>query len=97
MEELFDIYDGTGAALNIAKPKSEVHANGYWHRSFHCWIIFRASEGKDYILLQKRAPDKKSWPNRLDISAAGHYSAGEGIEGGRKKDADFDRPAFLGK
>jgi isopentenyldiphosphate isomerase len=85
MEEIFDIYDGTGKQLGITKPKSEVHKNGFWHKSFHCWIIYKGNDGNDFIILQKRAANKKSWPNKLDISAAGHYTAGEGIEGGLRE------------
>jgi len=29
------------------------------------------------VLLQKRAANKRTWPNRLDISAAGHIDLGE--------------------
>lgn len=85
MEEIFDIYDGTGKQLGITKAKSEVHKNGFWHKSFHCWIIYKDDNGNDFIVLQKRSSNKKSWPNRLDISAAGHYTAGEGIEGGLRE------------
>ena len=85
MEELFDIYDGTGTPLGISKTKAEAHKNGYWHKSFHCWIIYKDENGEDFIILQKRAANKKSWPNRLDISAAGHYKAAEGIEGGLRE------------
>lgn len=85
MEELLDIYDGTGAPLVISKTKIDTHKKGYWHKSFHCWIIYKNEKGDDFIVLQKRAANKKSWPNRLDISAAGHYKAGEGIEGGLRE------------
>lgn len=85
MEEIFDIYDGTGKRLGVTKPKSEVHKNGYWHKSFHCWIIYKDRDGNDFIVLQKRASNKKSWPNKLDISAAGHYTTGEGLEGGLRE------------
>lgn len=84
-EEYIDIYDGTGEPLGISKPKSVVHQEGLWHRSFHCWIIFSRDKGKRYIVLQKRSSNKKTWPNRFDISAAGHYTSGEGIEGGLRE------------
>jgi isopentenyldiphosphate isomerase len=84
-EELIDIYDGTGKPLGIFKPKSEVHKNGYWHKSFHCWVIYKGQDGHGYIVLQKRSSKKKSWPNKFDITAAGHYIQGEGIEGGLRE------------
>lgn len=88
MEEYLDIYNLKGEFLNYAKPKSEVHAKGLWHKTFHCWIIYRISTKngfEDYIVLQKRAANKKNFPNKFDITAAGHYTAGEGIEGGLRE------------
>ncbi|SFF23530.1 NUDIX hydrolase [Spirosoma endophyticum] len=85
MEEYFDVYKPTSEASGLIKPKSEVHKNGYWHKSFHCWIIYTDSKGEDYILLQQRDPFVKSWPGKFDTSAAGHYMAGEGIEGGLRE------------
>ena len=85
MEEYFDVYKPTGEASGSIKPKSEVHKNGYWHKSFHCWIIYTDFDGEDYILLQQRDPSVKSWPGKFDTSAAGHYRAGEGIEGGLRE------------
>jgi len=84
-EESFDIYDGTGKPLNIVKPKSEVHKNGYWHKSFHCWVIYKDTHGKDFIVLQKRSSNKKTWADKLDITAAGHIKSGEGLEGGLRE------------
>jgi isopentenyldiphosphate isomerase len=47
-----------------------------WHRCFHCWICGSDNEGS-YLLLQRRAATKDTWPGYLDITAAGHLSAGE--------------------
>jgi isopentenyldiphosphate isomerase len=85
MEEFLDVYDGTGKPLGFSKPKNEVHLNGLWHKSFHCWILNKNHLNEDCILLQKRAAHKKSWPNKYDISAAGHIIAGEGNEGGLRE------------
>ena len=56
--------------------KSEAHRLGLWHRCFHCWICGSDPEGF-YLLLQRRASTKDTWPDYLDITAAGHLSAGE--------------------
>jgi len=85
IEEIFDIYDGIGNPLNITKTKSDVHKNGFWHKSFHCWVIYKDSNGNDFIVLQKRSSNKKTWPNKLDITAAGHIKSGEGLEGGLRE------------
>ena len=71
-EELFDVLDEKGNKTGITKPRSAVHRDGDWHKSVHIWII-----RGDEILLQRRAPQKDSYPNMLDISAAGHLDAGE--------------------
>lgn len=71
-EELFDVLDEKGNKTGITKPRSAVHRDGDWHKSVHIWII-----RDDEILLQRRAPEKDSYPNMLDISAAGHLDAGE--------------------
>ncbi|MBC8171514.1 MAG: NUDIX domain-containing protein, partial [Anaerolineae bacterium] len=78
VEELFDIYDDNLVKIGV-KPRSQVHRDGDWHRSFHCWVIYRDAAGKDWILLQKRATDKDTYPDLFDISCAGHYSAGENL------------------
>ena len=76
-EELFDIYDDNGTHLGV-KPRSQVHRDGDWHRVFHCWIV----HPDGYLLVQQRSPDKDLFPNLLDITAAGHYSAGETMRDG---------------
>jgi phosphoribosylanthranilate isomerase len=78
-EERFDIYDENMTHLGI-KPRSAVHRDGDWHQSFHLWVIYRDADGHDWMLVQKRAADKDTYPNLFDISAAGHLSAGEILE-----------------
>lgn len=78
--EYFDIYNENMEQIGT-KPRSEVHKKGYWHKSFQCWFIFKEN-GKDYILFQRRHADKDTYPNLLDISSAGHLSAGESLEDG---------------
>jgi len=75
--ELFDLYDAEGHALGRTKARDDVHRDGDWHRSAHIWIY--TSEGR--LLFQRRAPDKDTWPDRLDASVGGHYRAGEGLPG----------------
>ncbi len=73
MEELFDILDESGNKTGMTKPRALVHKDGDWHKSVHIWI---ANDNKD-ILLQKRSPNKDSYPNMWDISSAGHLTAGD--------------------
>ncbi|WP_127579057.1 NUDIX hydrolase [Paenibacillus koleovorans] len=83
-EEHFDIYDEQGNHLGEA-PRSVVHAQGYWHQTFHCWIVKQEREADtvtDWLLFQKRHPDKDTFPCLFDITAAGHLAAGETVEDG---------------
>ena len=66
-----DIFD---EAMNYLgkMDKARAHQEGKWHKSVHVWI----TDGKN-VLLQLRAPQKKSFPNKWDISVAGHVDAGE--------------------
>lgn len=56
--------------------RSVVHKEGLWHETFHCWII-RKRAGKIYVLFQKRSACKKTYPDMLDISSAGHLQFDE--------------------
>jgi len=75
MDELIDILDEQGNFTGKICLKSEAHKHGYFHNTVHIWIYTTDKK----ILLQKRAPTKKVFPNLWDISVAGHISAGENI------------------
>lgn len=78
-DELVDIVDEAGAPRGTAM-KSHAHAEGLWHYSIHCWVVRGADGGS--VLFQRRAPDKELFPDLLDITAAGHYQAGESVAAG---------------
>jgi isopentenyldiphosphate isomerase len=82
-EERFDIYDGDMNPLGQAS-RHEVHAQGLWHQTFHCWILSEC-EAKPALIFQKRHLDKDTYPGRLDISCAGHLQAGESIQQGSRE------------
>jgi isopentenyldiphosphate isomerase len=75
-DELFDVYDGAGRPTGRTKRRADVHRDGDWHRSLHCWVT---SEGgaKPALLLQRRGAHKDTWPSRLDVTVGGHFAAGE--------------------
>ena len=75
MDELIDILDSEGNSTGKSCLKSVAHRNGYFHATVHVWL-YTADEK---VLLQKRAPTKKVFPNLWDISVAGHIGAGEEI------------------
>ena len=75
--EHFDILDTDGKHTGEKKLREQVHADGDWHGAIDVCII----NPKGEILIQKRTPNKDSYPNLWEISSSGHISAGEtGIE-----------------
>ncbi len=69
-----------GTVIKVVS-RDEIHRNGFWHETFHCWIVEMAGE-TPLIHLQLRSSDKKDFPDLLDISAAGHILAHETVEDG---------------
>lgn len=57
--------------------KSEAHRRGLRHRCFHCWVFGADEEAGPYLLVQRRAATKETWPGYLDVAAGGHLGAGE--------------------
>ncbi|WP_405171495.1 NUDIX domain-containing protein [Paenibacillus sp. FSL H8-0280] len=76
--ERFDIYDEQQNWIGTSL-RSEVHAKGYWHRSFHCWIV-RDKDEQRQVLFQRRRDIKDTFPGCYDITAAGHLTAGEQLQ-----------------
>lgn len=99
-DELVDIYNENMERTGTA-TKSDAHKRGLWHRAIHCWIVRPDAPG--YVLFQKRGHAKSVYPNALDISAAGHYRAGETPKDGLRElveelglEVPFDRLIPLG-
>mmetsp|Transcript_358 Transcript_358/g.896 ORF Transcript_358/g.896 Transcript_358/m.896 type:complete len:236 (-) Transcript_358:53-760(-) len=89
MDEPFDVYQkpanakvvyGSLADVDAMRtaetlPRAQVHAEGVWHRSVHVWCLERG--GANAVLLQRRSEHKDTHPSLLDVSCAGHVTAGE--------------------
>lgn len=73
MEEKFDVLNEKGEYLNKTELREKCYKEGLWHRAVAVFII----NSKQQVLLQKRSPKKKMWPNTWDITAGGHVLAGE--------------------
>ena len=71
--ELLDVLDENGNKTGEVEERSEIYRQGLWHRSTHIWII---NDNKE-LLVQKRNPEKKTFPNMWAISVAGHVDSGE--------------------
>lgn len=78
-ETILDTYDADLRPQG-AFPWSQVHREGLWHRTFHCWVVTRSPQ--PMLLLQWRSPEAVNFAGMLDVSAAGHVEAGETIEEG---------------
>lgn len=76
MDEIWQLYDEEGNPLPGKGALWHDVYKGLLCGAAHVWI-WRESKGKVEILLQKRAAVKETWPNLLDISAAGHINLGE--------------------
>lgn len=75
MSELIDIFDGNYQHIG-AFERVAAHQQCLWHHTFHCWVVAdRPSQGA--VLFQLRSPAKRSHPDLLDITAAGHLQSGE--------------------
>ncbi|HUN05533.1 MAG TPA: NUDIX domain-containing protein [Aggregatilineales bacterium] len=81
MVEMLDIYDENLRHLGV-KDRDAVHRDGDWHRVFHCWVIYRDPVEGDVLVVQRRGALKKTFPNYLDVTAAGHFTAGETMRDG---------------
>ena len=76
MDERVDVLDEFGRPTGEVAWKSEAHRRGLWHRCFHCWV-YGTDSGEPYLLVQRRAATKDTWPGCLDVTAAGHLRSGE--------------------
>ena len=77
MEEKLDVLNERGEFTGKVATREECHKVGLWHRAVYGFIIDKNSN----VLLQKRSPNKKLWPNKWDVTVGGHVDSGEfGIE-----------------
>lgn len=70
---MIDVLNSDGTPNGQIVSKKEIHQKGLWHRTAHIWLVNNKSE----ILLQRRADDLESFPNKYHLSAGGHLSAGD--------------------
>jgi 8-oxo-dGTP diphosphatase len=83
MKELIDIFDEHWNPTGETLEKSEAERQGKLHKTVHIWIVNPRGE----LLLQRRSPTKKTYPNTWDIPAAGHIHTGETVMQGGIREA----------
>lgn len=76
-DELFDVVTARGTPTGRVKRRADVHRDGDWHRALHIWVAGRDDRGEPFLILQRRSPEKDTWPGRFDTTIGGHYRAGE--------------------
>ncbi|MEH3001953.1 NUDIX hydrolase [Bacillus pumilus] len=74
-QEKLNILNEQHEAIGVA-PRSDVHAQGLWHETFHFWLL-KKEHDTVYLYFQLRSPAKKDFPALFDITAAGHLLANE--------------------
>lgn len=79
MTESIDIYDANLAPAGVM-DRLDAHMSGRWHQTFHCWVVTSNLGG--CVLFQGRSSEMANYPNMLDVSAAGHLTAGESMNEG---------------
>lgn len=88
MSELWQLYDEQAKPLvGQGASKEDVFSKGLLHGASHVWI-WRERQGRLEVMLQRRAPGKRTWPDCLDISAAGHIDLGETPEAAALREAE---------
>lgn len=91
MDEKIDVLDERGEKTGRVVWKSEAHRVGLWHRCFHLWIVDPGGDPDGpFLFVQRRASGKETWPDKLDVTAAGHLMAGEsGLDGLREVEEEL--------
>jgi isopentenyl-diphosphate delta-isomerase len=74
-DQLFDIVDGNDHVIGQEK-RGIVHAQGLIHRAIHILIFNQVGE----VFLQRRSPQKDTFPNCWDSSCSGHVDSGESYD-----------------
>lgn len=73
--EQLDIVDDRGQPTGEQKPRSEVHAQGLWHRVTHVYL-YRVNGGVIELLVHMRYAGADADPNTWDTRFGGHCKAG---------------------
>lgn len=71
IDEYLDVVDSNNNVLYPAE-KSAVHAQNLLHRASHIIVKY-----KNTVFLQLRCKSKQQFPNKWDVSCAGHVISGE--------------------
>jgi len=65
------------------KGREQAYRDGNWIGTFNLWVVSRNPEPA--IIYQQRSPEKTWAPNLLDVTAGGHFQAGEKLTDGLRE------------
>ncbi len=82
-EQVDTLTPPTFARSGIVKGVNQAIKDNDWLGTFNLWII--RTEPEPSIVYQQRGPNSAWEPNKLDVSAGGHYEAGETIHDGMRE------------
>lgn len=83
LQEVLSIFDENHQKIG-EQSRDIIHKKGYWHETFHCWIV-QIKQDVPYLYFQQRSDLKKDFPNLFDITAAGHLLAHETVQDGLRE------------
>lgn len=83
MEDVDILTPPTFEKSGVIKPRNQAIADGDWIGTFNLWII--QSTPEPGIIYQQRSPQSTWAPNKLDVTAGGHYEAGESMLDGLRE------------
>jgi hypothetical protein len=90
-EEKVDILDPqTLHKTGVVKTRIQAKEDGDWLGTFNVWVV--QTKPEPAIIYQLRSPNSTWEPNKLDVSAGGHLSAGEEpVDGVREAHEELGR------
>lgn len=83
MEDVDILTPPTFQKSGVVKPRNQAIPDEDWIGTFNLWII--RSEPEPAIIYQQRSPQSTWAPNKLDVTAGGHYQAGETLLDGLRE------------
>lgn len=89
--DYIDTYSLNGDYLGV-QNRAVVHDKGILHYAIHCWV-FGNYNGRLTVVFQKRKSNKRLFPGKYDVAAAGHYLSKEfGRDGLRELTEELKLP-----
>lgn len=73
MKEMLDVLNELGEYTGQVVSRKECHRIGLWHRAVYAFVFNKNGE----VLLQKRSKQKKTFPEKWDVTVGGHVDSGE--------------------